>query len=463
MFFSLVISHFNRTPYLCLIISIFLFFSPPALLSESEQKSDALVLSIDGTINPAVSDYLRKGLLLAIEQNASMVIIQMNTPGGLDASMRDMIQEILSSPVAVVTYVSPDGARAASAGTYILYASHVAAMAPATNLGAATPIQIGGLGSSKDEEKDDADEDGKDARSTLERKIINDASAYIKALADKHNRNGEWAVQAVQEAVSLTAREALELNVINIVADNLEDLLAQLDGFQLVVDGEPVSLMTTEVRLNHFQQSWRYKLLGVISDPTIAYLLLLLGFYGLIYELANPGFFLPGVAGGISLMLALYALQLLPVNYSGLALMILGIGFLIGEAFMPSFGTLGIGGIIAFAAGSLILIDDQTMRVALPTIIGTTAVSAFFVILLMSRVAMMRRKRIHTGIEAMVGTYGEARSDFTGAGLVWVSGESWNAQSSVPVKKGDKVIILSVSGLELIIEPLKEGSRHDNS
>jgi membrane-bound serine protease (ClpP class) len=457
MLFSLVNFQSSRAQLVCLIISFFLYVFPTTVFSVSEEKSDALLLSIDGTINPAVSDYIRKGFQLATEQNASMVIIRMNTPGGLDASMRDIIQEILSSPVAVVTYVSPDGARAASAGTYILYASHVAAMAPATNLGAATPIQIGGLGSAKDKEKPD-EEDSKDPRSALEKKIINDASAYIKALADKHNRNGEWAVQAVQEAVSLTAREALELNVINIVADNLDDLLEQLDGYQLVIDGEPLSLSTSEVGLNNFEPSWRYKLLGVISDPTIAYLLLLLGFYGLIYELANPGFFLPGVAGGIALMLALYALQLLPVNYSGLALMILGIGFLVGEAFMPSFGTLGVGGIIAFAAGSLILIDDQTMRVALPTIIGTTAVSALFILVLMSRVAMLRRKRIHTGVEAMVGTFAEARSDFSGPGMVWVNGESWNAHSSVPVKKGEKVKILSISGLELIIEPTKEDS-----
>lgn len=457
MLFSLVNFQSSRAISVCLIIQFLLYLLPTTVFSVAEEKRDALLLSIDGTINPAVSDYIRKGFQLATEENASMVIIRMNTPGGLDASMRDIIQEILSSPVAVVTYVSPDGARAASAGTYILYASHVAAMAPATNLGAATPIQIGGLGSAKEKEKPD-EEESKDPRSALEKKIINDASAYIKALADKHNRNGEWAVQAVQEAVSLTAREALELNVINIVADNLDDLLEQLDGYQLVIDGEPVSLSTSEVGLNHLEQSWRYKLLGVISDPTIAYLLLLLGFYGLIYELANPGFFLPGVAGGIALMLALYALQLLPVNYSGLALMILGIGFLVGEAFMPSFGTLGVGGIIAFAAGSLILIDDQAMRVALPTIIGTTAVSALFILLLMSRVAMMRRKRIHTGVEAMVGTFAEARSDFSGSGMVWVNGESWNAHSSVPVKKGEKVKILSISGLELIIEPTKEDS-----
>ena len=445
-----------------LLFTVLMVLFPPLLVPQVEPQNEALVLGIDGTINPAVSDYIKKGLLLATEQNARLVIIRLNTPGGLDASMRDIIEKILSSPLPVVTYVSPDGARAASAGTYILYASHIAAMAPATNLGAATPIQIGGLGSAKDEEKQDGDSN-RDSRTALEKKIINDASAYIKALADKNNRNGEWAVQAVQEAVSLTAREALELNVINLVADDLEDLLTQLDGYQLIVDGESVVLRTSEVRIQHFDQSWRYRLLGVISDPTIAYLLLLLGFYGLIYELANPGFLLPGVAGAISLMLALYALQLLPVNYSGLVLMMLGIGFLIGEAFMPSFGTLGIGGIIAFAAGSLILIDDRTMRVALPTIVGTTAVSALFIILLMSRVAMMRRKRIHTGAEAMVGAFGEARSDFTGPGLVWVNGESWNAQSSVPVRKGDKVKILSISGLELIIEPMEEDTRDDKS
>jgi membrane-bound serine protease (ClpP class) len=459
---SAVRTHVFLVLLLCLLFTVLTVLFPSSLSPQSEQNDGALVLGIDGTINPAVSDYIKKGLLLATEQNAGFIIIRMNTPGGLDASMRDIIEKILSSPLAVVTYVAPDGARAASAGTYILYASHVAAMAPATNLGAATPIQIGGLGSAKDEEKQDG-EDARDSRTALEKKIINDASAYIKALADKHNRNGEWAVQAVQEAVSLTAREALELNVINLVADDLEDLLSQLDGYQLIVDGEPVVLRTSEVRVQHFNQSWRYKLLGVISDPTIAYLLLLLGFYGLIYELANPGFLLPGVAGAISLMLALYALQLLPVNYSGLVLMLLGIGFLIGEAFMPSFGTLGIGGIIAFAAGSLILIDDRTMRVALPTIVGTTAVSAFFIILLMSRVAMMRRKRIHTGSEAMVGAYGEARSDFTGPGLVWVNGESWNAQSSVPVRKGDRVKILSISGLELIIEPMEEDISDDKS
>lgn len=457
MLFTPVNSPLRWTSFLCLMLWIFSILFPLCLLSAAEEKSNGLVLSIDGTINPAVSDYLKTGVTRATEQKAALVIIRINTPGGLDASMRDIIQTILSSPIPVVTYVSPDGARAASAGTYILYASHIAAMAPATNLGAATPIQIGGLGKAKDEEKQDV-EDSKDHGSALERKIINDASAYIKALAEKRGRNGDWAVQAVQEAVSLTAREALELDVINIVADDLEDLLNQLDGFPLIIEGEQVSLKTAGLRLVHFEQSWRYKLLGVISDPTIAYLLLLLGFYGLIYELANPGFLLPGVAGGIALMLALYALQLLPVNYSGLALMILGIGFLVGETFMPSFGTLGIGGIIAFAAGSLILIDDQAMRVSLPAIIGTTAVSALFIVMLMSRVAMMRRKPVHTGIEAMVGTLGEARSDFHGSGLVWVNGESWNARSSSPVRKGDKVKILSISGLELIIEPLKEDS-----
>jgi len=460
MRYSSVYSFVHVAALLCLVLSLVLILCAPRLASGTEDKAGIQVLGIDGTINPAVSDYIRKGLQRAVAQEARLVIIRMNTPGGLDASMRGIIREILSSPIPVVTYVAPDGARAASAGTYILYASHVAAMAPATNLGAATPIQIGGMGGGGDEEDPDTAK-ATDVKSTLERKIINDASAYIKALADKHGRNGEWAVQAVEEAVSLTAREALELNVINIVADGFDDLLNQLDGYPVTVAGESRFLETAGISPEYFEPSWRYRLLGVISDPTIAYLLLLLGFYGLVYELANPGFLLPGVAGGISLMLALYALQLLPVNYSGLALIILGIGFLVGEAFIPSFGTLGIGGIVAFAAGSLILIDDRALRVSIPAIVGATAVSAVFIIMLASRAALMRKKHIHTGAEAMVGTLGEARADFDGTGLVWVNGESWNARSSVPVKKGDTVKILSISGLELIIEPLQENRSHD--
>lgn len=440
-----------------LVLCTFFALSSPLPACASEDSSLVITLEINGTINPAVGDYLEKGFRRAGEHRAHLILIQMNTPGGLDASMRSIIQNILASKIPVVTYVSPDGARAASAGTYILYASHIAAMASATNLGAATPIQIGGLGGT-DGGNEKSDEDGKPhGGSALERKIINDASAYIRALANRHGRNADWAVEAVREAVSLTAQEALELNVINIVARDLDDLLVQLDGWETRIDGETIRLETGNVRVESFEQSWRYKLLGVISDPTIAYLLLLLGFYGLIYELANPGFLIPGVAGGIALMLALYAFQLLPVNYSGLALMLLGIGFLIGEAFLPSFGTLGIGGIIAFAAGSLILVDDQALRIPLPLIIGMSTVSVILVIALAGRASMMRKKPIHTGLEAMIGMVGEARTDFEKEGMIWLNGESWKAQSRLSIKKGDKVKILSIAGLNLIVEPLKEG------
>ncbi len=344
---------------LLLVLGIFFALSSVQPSFASEKNNLVLTLDINGTINPTVGEYIRVGFKRAQEQRAQLVLIQMNTPGGLDAAMRDIIRNILASKIPVVTYVSPDGARAASAGTYILYASHIAAMAPATNLGAATPIQIGGLGRSNDDNGEPDDGENPNAQSVLERKIISDASAYIRALADRHGRNGDWAVDAVRQAESLTANEALELNVINIVAENVDDLLKQLDGWEIKIDGKTLQLRTGNVQLESFEKSWRYKLLGVISDPTIAYFLLLLGFYGLVYELANPGFLLPGVAGAIALMLALYAFQLLPVNYSGLALMLLGAGFLIGEAFLPSFGTLGIGGIIAFSVGSLLQIPSH--------------------------------------------------------------------------------------------------------
>ncbi len=438
------------------VLCIFFIFAAPSPSFSAQDGNLVFTLTINGTINPAVVDYIDTGFKKAGEHGAYLIIIQMNTPGGLDASMRDIIKNILDSDIPIVTYVSPDGARAASAGTYILYASHIAAMAPATNLGAATPIQIGGRNTFEKDREEPDEGDKPDGKSVLERKVINDASAYIRALAHKHGRNADWAVKAVREAVSLTAHEALELNVTNIVAENLDDLLKQLAGREVKIKGQVLWLETANVSFESFEPSWRYKVLGVISDPTIAYLLLLLGFYGLIYELANPGFLLPGVAGGIAIMLALYAFQLLPVNYSGLALMVLGTGFLIGEAFLPSFGALGIGGIIAFSFGSLILFDDQALRVSLPVVIAMASVSTIFVLMLVGRISMMRRKRFRTGMEAMIGMVGEAQADFEEDGMIWVNGESWNVQCQGSIKKGDKVKILSISGIILSVEPLKE-------
>lgn len=424
--------------------------------------SRALVLEMRGSINPAVSDYFKKGLEGAITGKTDLIIIEMDTPGGLDRAMRDIIQLILASPIPIATYVAPDGARAASAGTYILYASHVAAMSPATNLGAATPVSIGGLPGSKkspNEEKDkgkDKDEAPLEDDDTMKRKVINDASAYIKALAEKQGRNAEWAVKAVKEAVSLSAKEALETGVIDFVAADLNDLLKQVNGHEIMLDSKPYVIATTGMNIDRLKPTWRYKVLSVISDPNVAYFLLLLGFYGLVYELANPGVFLPGVAGGISLLLAFYAFQILPVNYSGLALIVLGMILMISEAFVPSFGSLGIGGVVAFAIGSMILMDDEGLKISLSVITATTTVSASIMILVLGRILTIRKKKMVTGDEALVGMVGEALEDFSGEGRVELLGELWLAESSEKIRKGEKVNIISRNGLKLKVQSRRE-------
>ncbi|KJS03766.1 MAG: serine protease [Desulfobulbaceae bacterium BRH_c16a] len=422
------------------------------------QVRGATLLEVKGAIGPAISDYLQNGLKKSEKLGAAVVIIRLDTPGGLDHSMRDIIRAILASPIPVITYVAPDGARAASAGTYILYASHVAAMAPATNLGAATPVRVGGAPSDpgKNEEKKDRQQKDDMPADAMERKIINDASAYIKALADRHGRNSDWAVKAVRESVSLSAGEALAIDVIDIVATDLADLLSQADGREVRMDSGVKRLDTRDLTVTPIEQTWRTKLLSVVTDPNIAYLLVLLGIFGLMYELGNPGLFLPGVAGSISLLLALYAFQVLPVNYSGLALILLGILLMIGEAFMPSFGILGFGGIIAFVIGSIILMDDEELRISLPIIVATTAASAMLLIFIIGRFLMLRKKSVGTGAEAMIGMTGEAIDDFTGEGRIWLSGESWLAQCKDKVIKGEKVKVTAKDGLSLTVEKLKE-------
>ncbi|MGW8194125.1 MAG: NfeD family protein [Desulforhopalus sp.] len=438
------------------IVLAFSLWELPSARPATDDSPLAVVLEIDGSINPAVSDYFDNGLEKAIAGQANLLILKMNTPGGLDRSMRDIIQHILSSPIPVVSYVFPEGARAASAGTYILYASHVAAMSPATNIGAATPVSIGGLPGTKEpqKEKKGQQESTTDNESTMKRKVINDASAYIRSLAERQGRNGEWAELAVREAVSLSAKEALDMGVIDFVASDLQDLLSQLDGHEIRLNSKLYRISTEKMTVIELTPTWRYKLLSVISDPNVAYFLLLLGFYGLVYELANPGVYLPGVAGGISLLLAFYAFQILPINYSGLALIILGLGLLISETFVPSFGALGIGGIVSFVVGSLILIDDENLRISLFVIAITTIIAAVFVLLLLGKAFTFRSKKVITGDDALVGMTAEAVDDIDGDGWVELLGELWKAHSADKIRKGQKVTITSRDGLVLTVKNL---------
>lgn len=450
----------NKNCLIFLCFCIVTVFSSPAQSAGSDVPTQVMLFEIKGAISPAVNDYLARGFEKAGEGNADLIILQMDTPGGLDTSMRDIIKNILSSPIPVITFVAPEGARAASAGTYILYASHVAAMSPATNLGAATPISIGGMPGSKDEPADKKDKEDNQLptsdAATLKRKVINDAAAYIRSLAERHGRNADWAEEAVRSAVSLSAQEALDLGVIDFIAGDALDLLGQIDGHQVMMDSGIHAIRSQNAVITTIPITWRYQLLMVISDPNVAYLLLLLGFYGLIYEFVNPGVFLPGVAGGICLLLVLYAFQILPINYSGFALMILGLLFMVSEAFLPSFGSLGIGGIVAFSVGSLILMDDDSLRVSLSLIITTTVVSALLLIVLVGRVIMIRKNKVRTGEEALIGMIGEASEDFKDEGRMWLLGESWLAKSPEEIRAGDKLRVTSREGLELSVERLRE-------
>jgi len=440
------------------------------------------LIGIQGAIGPATADFLTRGIASAETSGAALVVVEMDTPGGLDSSMRDIIQAILNSSVPVATFVSPQGARAASAGTYILYASHIAAMAPATNLGAATPVAIGGSGGApaapatdenEDEDEDEiaeaedsdnaeeaatdeaAEPDIAELATAMERKAVNDAVAYIRSLAERRDRNADWAERAVRLAESLSSQQALEANVIDLVADDLADLLEQLDGWELEIDGQNVTLATSGLLVERLEPDWRTEFLQVISNPTVAYMLMLLGIYGLIFEGYNPGAIVPGVVGAIAMLLALFSFQILPINYAGLALILLGIILMFSEFLVPSFGALGMGGIAAFVMGSVILIDSDVpgFGVSMSLIFSIALAGALSVLGIIWFAMQSRLRPVVSGLEEMANQTAEALEDFDREGPVKVHGERWSARSRNPVRKGQRLRVTMIEGLVLHVEP----------
>jgi membrane-bound serine protease (ClpP class) len=447
----------------------------------------AVVLDLEGAVTPAMADYLTREMRRAAEEGARLVVVRMDTPGGLDASMRAIIREILASPVPVATWVGPSGARAASAGTYILYASHVAAMAPGTNLGAATPVQLGGGGGGspfggQDEEEEaeapaeevaeddataadggqaagDAEPAGDEAaparrfepRTASEAKVINDAVAYIRGLAELRDRNADWAERAVREAVSLGAREAAEQNVIDFTASSLNALLELADGMEVEVGEDTVTLATAGLELEEREMGLRTQILQIITDPNVALLLMVFGFYGIVFEIINPGTLIPGTIGSISLLTGFYALSVLPVNIAGGALMLLGLALLVAEAFAPSFGVLGIGGAIALTLGAALLIDTEVpgMEISWPIIVAIGVASFGFAILVARLAQTSHRRRVATGREEMIGSEGTVLEWSGTSGAVHVHGERWRARSDRALSPGERVAIVAVDGLTL--------------
>ena len=437
-----------------ILILLFCWISVAA----AEPGGPVVVLTQSGAIGPANADYLHRGIEHAAKVGAQLIVLRMDTPGGLDLSMRAIIRDILASPVPVATYVAPTGARAASAGTYILYASHIAAMAPATNLGAATPVNLGPEDTrerkTKRGTKDDEAQESSSSEGTMMRKQINDSAAYIRGLAQLRGRNAAWAERAVREAVSLSAREALTLKVIDLMADDLPQLLKQLNGRAVSAAGVKAVLTTQSAEIVQRDPDWRTELLAVITNPAIAYLLLLAGIYGLFFEFMNPGLAFPGVFGGIALLLALFALQMLPVNYVGLALIALGVALLVTEFFTGVSGVLGTGGLVAFVTGSIILIDTDASSYTIPLpLVGGVALIGAIGLLIVGRLAYVARRRpVVSGREYLIGAIGVVLEG-EGDSYARVQGETWKVRSGRVLRAGERVRVTGIEGLVLEVEP----------
>lgn len=423
-------------------------------VNDDAKSNQAVVLNIKGAIGPAVQDFIVRGIAKAQQQQAQLIILKMDTPGGLSKSMRGIIKGILNSRVPVVTFVAPSGARAASAGTYILYASHVAAMAPGTNLGAATPVAIGSpMTPSQDKDKGkNKDKNKAKSQNASKMKAINDARAYIRSLAQMRGRNVKWAELAVSKAASLTAKEALKKNVIDVVANNIPDLLQKINGRTVDVKGQKIVLKTKNIAITTIKPDWRSEFLAVITDPSVAYILLMIGFYGLLFEFINPGFVVPGVIGGICLLVALYGLQLLPINYVGLGLIFLGMIFIVAEAFIPSVGALGIGGVISLAIGSIMLLRTGVPGFSIPIkiIISVVLVSILFFAGMLWLAIRSRTRRVVSGVSTMIGARGVIVMQHNVA-WVKIAGEFWQCDSNELLSEGDSVTITDVQGLRLAV------------
>jgi membrane-bound serine protease (ClpP class) len=434
---------------------LFLLLAGLWLTQALAAPAPVLLVPLQGAIGPASADFVRRALERAARDKAQLVVLRTDTPGGLDTSMREIIKDILASPVPVATYVAPGGARAASAGTFILYASHFAAMAPGTNLGAASPVSIGGA-PAKDDKKAKGDKDeGADSGDTMTRKVTHDAAAYIRSLAQLRGRNAEWGERAVREAVSLSATDALDLKVIDLIAEDSAALLKKLDGRTVDAGGAKRTLHTAQATVVPVELDWRTRILGVITNPSVAYLMILVGIYALVFEFSNPGLVLPGVVGAICVLLALYSFHLLPVNYAGLALIVLGIAFMVAEAFLPAYGSLGVGGLVAFVLGSVILIDSDLPGFEIPygLIGGVAAASGLFLVFVIGMIVRGRRRPVVSGREQMIGAIGEALDDFEAEGWMRVHGEMWRARTHAPVRRGQRLRVRAIDGLVLDADP----------